>query len=148
MGTKGEKNAPRVTHRAAHPRDSAVSAAMPKRKPPRRENRYDLLDRHQTFFKKDGDRQERTEWHRVQVWGRMADYAAPFKKGSHICVEGCAASKQSSGAWRSREYESQGAKVRTWPYLIGNRYDIVANSIINLSKGQRNAQTDPAEAAA
>ena len=84
-----------------------------------------------TSFKKDGDRQERTEWHRVQVWGRMAEYTAAFKKGSHICVE---------GELRSREYESQGAKVRT--------YDIVASSIINLSKGQRNAQTDPAEAAA
>lgn len=84
-----------------------------------------------TSFKKDGDTQERTEWHRVQVWGRMAEYAAAFKKGSHICVE---------GELRSREYESQGAKVRT--------YDIVASSIINLSKGQRNAQTDPAEAAA
>jgi single-stranded DNA-binding protein len=56
-----------------------------------------------------------------------------FKKGSHICVE---------GELRSREYESNGAKVRT--------YDIVANSIINIRAGQRyTAQTsDPTEAAA
>lgn len=42
--------------------------------------------------------------------------------GSLMCVE---------GELRSCEYESNGVKVRT--------YDIVANSIINLSKGQRNA---------
>jgi hypothetical protein len=40
---------------------------------------------------------------------------------------------------RSREYESQGAKVRT--------YDIVASSIINLGAGQRNTAV-PEEAAA
>ena len=42
---------------------------------------------------------------------------------------------------RSREYESNGVKVRT--------YDIVANSIVNLRASQRNmAQSDAAEAAA
>jgi single-strand DNA-binding protein len=87
-----------------------------------------------TSYIKDGNRQERTEWHRVQVWGRLGKYASAFKEGSHICVE---------GELRGREYESQGAKVRT--------YDIVANSIINLrAAGQRyTAGTpDPAEAAA
>jgi single-strand DNA-binding protein len=86
-----------------------------------------------TSYIKDGERQERTEWHRVQAWGRLGEHTAAFKKGSHICVE---------GELRSREYESNGAKVRT--------YDIVANSIINLSKGQRNTPEvpDPAEAAA
>jgi single-strand DNA-binding protein len=83
-----------------------------------------------TSYKKDGVRRENTEWHRVQVWGRLAEYAAAFKKGAHICVE---------GELRSREYESQGAKIRT--------YDIVASSIINLRAGQRN-QPDATEAAA
>jgi hypothetical protein len=69
-------------------------------------------------------------WNR---WGKLGEYAAAFTKGAHICVE---------GELRSREYESNGAKVRT--------YDIVASSIINLRAGQRNqAETpDPAEAAA
>jgi single-strand DNA-binding protein len=80
---------------------------------------------------KDRNRQERTEWHRVQAWGRLGEYAAAFKKGSHICVE---------GELRSREYETNGAKVRT--------YDIVASSIINLRAGQRNATPAPEEAAA
>jgi hypothetical protein len=32
------------------------------------------------------------------------------------------------------------------PYLAGNRYIIVANSIVNLRSGQRNGQADPTEA--
>jgi single-stranded DNA-binding protein len=63
----------------------------------------------------------------------LAKYAAAFKKGTHICVE---------GELRSGEYESDCGNVRT--------YDIVASSIINLRAGQRyTAQTfDSAEAAA
>ena len=86
-----------------------------------------------TSYLKDGERHEPTEWHRIQAWGRLAEYAGAFKKGAQIHVE---------GELRSREYESNGAKVRT--------YDIVASSIINLRAGQRDtAQApDPAEAAA
>ena len=84
-----------------------------------------------TTYKKDGERQERTEWHRIQAWGSLGEYAASFRKGAHICVE---------GELRSREYESNGAKIRT--------YDIVASSIINLRAGQRNLVPVPDEAAA
>ena len=86
-----------------------------------------------TSYKKDGERQERTEWHRIACWGRLAEYAAAFKKGAQIHVE---------GELRSREYESNGAKLRT--------YEIVALAIINLRAGQRSAAqaADPKEAAA
>jgi single-strand DNA-binding protein len=67
------------------------------------------------------ERQERTEWHRIQAWAKLAEYAAGFKKGSHLRVE---------GEFRSREYHTEaGVKVRT--------YVIVASSIINLRPGQR-----------
>jgi single-strand DNA-binding protein len=86
-----------------------------------------------TSYKKGGQRQERTEWHRIQAWGNLGEYAAAFRKGSHIWVE---------GELRSRDYESNGTKVRT--------YDIVASAIINLRARQRNAAVapEPAEAAA
>jgi single-strand DNA-binding protein len=83
-----------------------------------------------TSYMKDGNRQERTERHRIQIWGRLGEYASAFKKGAHVCIE---------GELRSREYESQAVKVHT--------YDIVANSIINLRAGQRNAAPAPEEAA-
>ena len=38
---------------------------------------------------KGGERQERTEWHRLVLWDKLADVAARFlKKGSQIYVEG------------------------------------------------------------
>src|SRR5207302_10072586 len=67
-----------------------------------------------TSYKKDGERIERTEWHRIQAWGRLAEYAGAFRNGAHICVE---------GELRSREYESNGNKVRT--------YEVIASAIIN-----------------
>lgn len=74
---------------------------------------------------KDGERQERTEWHRIQAWAKLGEYAAAFQKGSQIRVEGepC-----------SREYETDSGKVRT--------YEIVASSILNLRPGQRDNVTD------
>ena len=84
-----------------------------------------------TSYLKNGERHERTEWHRIECWGSLAEYAAAFRKGAHICVD---------GELRSREYESNGAKIRT--------YDIVASSIINLRAGQRNASAVPEKAAA
>ena len=38
---------------------------------------------------KNGERQERTEWHRLVLWAKLADIAAQYlKKGSQIYVEG------------------------------------------------------------
>jgi single-strand DNA-binding protein len=66
------------------------------------------------------ERKERTEWHRITVWNGLGEYAADFKKGSHIRVE---------GELRSREYDGQNGHVQT--------YEIVAESILSLRGGQR-----------
>ena len=58
-----------------------------------------------TSWIKGDERQERTEWHSIQAWGKLGVYAAGFKKGAHIRVE---------GELRSREYEANGMKVRTY----------------------------------
>ena len=80
-----------------------------------------------TSWMKDDERKERTEWHRIQAWAKLAEYAAGFKKGAHLRVE---------GELRSREYETDsGVKVRT--------YVIVASSIVNLRPGQRNSTSEP-----
>jgi single-strand DNA-binding protein len=86
-----------------------------------------------TSFTKDGERQERTEWHRIQAWGKLGEYAAAFQKGSHIRVE---------GELRGREYETDSGQVRT--------YEIVASSILNLRPGRRDtaADADPDQSAA
>lgn len=38
---------------------------------------------------KDGAKQEKTEWHRISVWGKQAENCAKYlKKGSQVYVEG------------------------------------------------------------
>ena len=38
---------------------------------------------------RDGNRQERTEWHRIVIWGKQADNAAKYlAKGRQVYIEG------------------------------------------------------------
>lgn len=40
-------------------------------------------------WSKDGQKQEKTEWHKVVAWGKLADIAAKYlQKGSLVYVEG------------------------------------------------------------
>ena len=44
---------------------------------------------HETWKDKDGEKQERTEWHRVVLFGKVAEIAAQFlKKGSLVYLQG------------------------------------------------------------
>ena len=52
--------------------------------------------------KQTGEQQERTEWHRVKFFGRLAEIAGEYlKKGSQVYVE---------GKLRTDEYEKDGVK--------------------------------------
>ena len=43
----------------------------------------------ETFKDRTGERQKRTEWHRIIVWGKQAEIAQQYlKKGSQIYLEG------------------------------------------------------------
>jgi single-strand DNA-binding protein len=43
----------------------------------------------ETFNDRDGQRQERTEWHNIVVWGKQAEIAGQYvKKGRQLYVEG------------------------------------------------------------
>lgn len=72
---------------------------------------------------KDGQRQERTEWHSVQVWGKTAELCAQhLAKGRSVYVE---------GRLESREYaDKEGVKRKVWEvradkvtFLGGKRED-------------------------
>ncbi|MGH8042329.1 MAG: single-stranded DNA-binding protein [Rudaea sp.] len=52
--------------------------------------------------KQTGEQQERTEWHRVEFFGRLAEIAAEYlKKGQQVYIE---------GKLRTDEYEKDGVK--------------------------------------
>ncbi len=54
---------------------------------------------------KSGQRQEKTEWHRIVVWGQQAENCAQYlNKGSSVCVE---------GRQQTREWEKDGIKRYT-----------------------------------
>ena len=80
--------------------------------------------------KQTGDKQERTEWHSVAFFGRLAEVAAEYlRKGSQCYVEG----KLRTRKWQDRD---------------GNdRYttEIVANELVMLG-GKRSEQPKQAEA--
>ena len=54
----------------------------------------------EVFNDRDGNRQERTEWHRIVVWNKAADIVKQHvKKGDALYVEG----KISTNSWDDKE---------------------------------------------
>ena len=87
-----------------------------------------------TSWKKGGEWQSRTEWHRAIVWGRLGEFAKTLTKGSHLQVE---------GELRSREYEKDGIKCRVC--------EVRTNSILKLDRAEHQtgdestAEADPTD---
>jgi len=73
---------------------------------------------------KEGQKQEKTEWHRIVVWGKIADFCAKYlHKGSQVYVEG----RIETRSWE----DSQGQKKYTT--------EIIAQMVQGL--GDRNERT-------
>jgi single-strand DNA-binding protein len=79
--------------------------------------------------KQSGEQQERTEWHRVVFWGRLAEIAAEYlRKGSQIYVE---------GRIQTRKWQGQDGQDRWTTEIVGNEMQMLG------SRGS--AQTPPAD---
>jgi single-strand DNA-binding protein len=73
---------------------------------------------------KQGQKQERTEWHRIVVWGKTAELCGEYlSKGRQVYIEGRLQTRE----WNNKE----GAKQYTT--------EIVANQVLFLSGGERGA---------
>ena len=67
--------------------------------------------------KQSGEQQERTEWHRVVFWGRLAEIAAEYlRKGSQIYVE---------GRIQTRKWQDKDGQDRWSTEIVGNEMQML-----------------------
>lgn len=67
--------------------------------------------------KQTGERQERTEWHRVVYYNRLAEIAGEYlKKGSKVYIE---------GSLRTRKWQDKNGQDRYTTEIIGNEMQML-----------------------
>ena len=67
--------------------------------------------------KNTGERQERTEWHRLVLWRKLAEIAGQYlKKGSKIYVE---------GKLQTRSWDDQGGQKRYTTEVVVNEMEML-----------------------
>jgi single-strand DNA-binding protein len=79
----------------------------------------------ETYKDRNGERQKRTEWHKIVVWGKQAEIAQQYlKKGSLIFIEGRIQSRE----WQDKEGQKRTSFeiVATNFRMLGGRGDAVA----------------------
>ena len=71
----------------------------------------------ETFKDKDGNKQERTEWHRIVLFGRIAEIAGEYlRKGSMAYVE---------GRLQTRKWTDKEGQERYTTEIVGDRLQLV-----------------------
>lgn len=99
----------------------------------------------ENWVDKEGQKQERTEWHRIVVWGKLAEICGRhLAKGRQVYIE---------GRLQTRSWEDQGVKkysteivANTVQFLGGPNERAEGSSYGNAGAGGR-AQNRPANAA-
>jgi single-strand DNA-binding protein len=68
----------------------------------------------ETYKDRNGERQKRTEWHKIVVWGKQAEIAQQYlKKGSLVYIE---------GRIQSREWQDKEGQKRTSFEIVANNF--------------------------
>ena len=71
----------------------------------------------ETFKDKDGNKQERTEWHRVVLFGRTAEVAGEYlRKGSTAYIE---------GRLQTRKWTDKEGQERYTTEIVGDRLQLI-----------------------
>ena len=85
----------------------------------------------ETWNDRNGQRQERTEWHNITMYRRLAEIAGQYlKKGSQVYLE---------GKIQTRKYQGKDGIERT-------AYDIIVNEMKMLGGGNDGQQAQSAQA--
>jgi len=95
----------------------------------------------ESYKDKSGERQKRTEWHRITVWGKQAEIAQQYlKKGAQIYLEGSIRTNE----WTDKEgqkktsYEINASNFR----MLGSKSDSAGSSYRSASASAGSADFD------
>ena len=79
------------------------------------------------FKNKNGETEERTEWHNVVLWGKLADVARDYlHKGKSVYIE---------GRIQTRKWQDKDGKDRWSTEIIGDRMQLLSPKKENDDKG-------------
>ncbi|MCC5869504.1 MAG: single-stranded DNA-binding protein [Gammaproteobacteria bacterium] len=93
--------------------------------------------------KQTGEQQERTEWHRVVFFGKVAEIAAEYlRKGSQVYIE---------GALRTRKWQGQDGQDRYTTEIVASEMQMLGGRGGDMGGGSRgggSGRSEPKQAAA
>ena len=81
--------------------------------------------------KNTGDYVNRTEWHRVIVWGKLGEFARKIQKGAHLAVDGELVSREFT------DKKHTDVKRRIW--------EVRATSILKLDRAEKSTPEEQAD---
>jgi single-strand DNA-binding protein len=83
----------------------------------------------ETFKDKSGERQKRTEWHRIVIWAKQAEIAQQYlKKGAQIYLE---------GRIQSREWTDKENQKRTTYEIVATNFRMLGSKSDSTGSGYR-----------
>jgi single-strand DNA-binding protein len=72
------------------------------------------------YTNKSGEREERTEWHRIVAWGKLAEICQQYlKKGKQVYIE---------GRLQTRQWEDQQGQKRQTTEVIANNMQMLGRA--------------------
>jgi single-strand DNA-binding protein len=90
----------------------------------------------ESFRDRSGERQKRTEWHRIVLWGKLAEIAQQYlKKGMLVYIEGRIQSRQ----WEDKTT----AQKRTSFEIVGNVMRMLTSRADSMAAGAGAASSAP-----
>jgi single-strand DNA-binding protein len=81
----------------------------------------------ESYKDRNGERQKRTEWHKIVVWGKQAEIAQQYlKKGSLLFIE---------GRIQSREWQDKEGQKRTSFEIVANNFRMLGGRADGMAAG-------------
>lgn len=84
---------------------------------------------------KDGEQEQRTEWHRVVAWGKLAEISRDYlKKGKQVFIE---------GRLQTRSWEDKNGQKRYVTEIVANQMLMLGRAVQENAVTHETEQTEP-----